>query len=273
LHALVSRSEANLLAVTITKDNPLVGPAIDALNTFYGRPDIPIGMVKGGKTPESNPLLTAIVNHYPHKLQSGNDAPGAVAVLRRVLSAQPDASVTLVQVGFSTNLARLYAQDPDLVKRKVKRLVAMAGNFRNGPAEYNVKTDIPSAQQVFRDWPSEIIASGFEVGEALLYPARSIEHDFSYVPHHPVADAYRAYEKMPYNRPTWDLTAALYAVRSDEGYFSLSAPGTISVDPQGKTQFTPSANGKHRYLIVDDGQRARIIEAFRELVSQPPSKP
>ena len=46
LHAFESRHEAHLVAVTITKDNKWAGPYVDAVNTFYGRPEIPIGTVK-----------------------------------------------------------------------------------------------------------------------------------------------------------------------------------------------------------------------------------
>src|SRR5215475_12515339 len=55
LHALESRGEAHLAAVTVTKDNRYAAPFIDLVDTFYGRPEIPIGMVRNGKTPEDSP--------------------------------------------------------------------------------------------------------------------------------------------------------------------------------------------------------------------------
>jgi hypothetical protein len=74
---------------------------------------------------------------------------------------------------------------------------------------------------------------------------------------------------MPYDRPTWDLTAVLYAVRPDGKYFSLSAPGKVSVDDKGVTHFAESAEGRHRYLILDPGQKARTLEALILLATQP----
>src|SRR5262245_12598046 len=41
IHALMNRGECELLAVTVTKDHPLSAPFVDAVNTFYGRGDIP----------------------------------------------------------------------------------------------------------------------------------------------------------------------------------------------------------------------------------------
>ncbi len=276
LHALQTRGECRIVAVTITKDNPWAAPYIDLANTFYKRPEIPIGMVKGsGVTPADSPMIRipAQSGLYPHKLKSGADAPDAVAVLRQALAAQPDHSVVIVQVGFSTNLAHLLDdsgeldRSRELVARKVKLLVTMAGDFARPDPEFNIKMDIPSAQKLFRDWPTPIVTSGFEIGLSMLYPASSIMRDFP-APH-PVADAYKNYQKFPYDRPTWDLTAALYAVRPSDGYFSLSDPGTIEVDAQGVTTFVPSAGGKHRFLKMNDLQRAKTLEAMILLASQP----
>ncbi len=280
LHALESRGEARLIAVTITKDNTWAAPYIDLVNHFYQRPNIPIGMIRDGKTPEDSAMIREPSERrgpnntplYPRRIQAGRDAPDAVRTIREALEKEKDGSVVVVQVGFSTNLARLLAAPggTELVKRKVKLLSVMAGQFPAGPPEYNVKTDIPSAKKVFNDWPAPVVASGYEIGDAILFPARSIEEDFAYVENHPVVDAYRAYKKMPYDRQTWDLTSVLYAVRPDQNYFSLSPPGRIVVDDEGKTRLEPSANGPHRYLIVDEIQKVRVREALILLASQPP---
>lgn len=289
IHALESRGEAKLLAVTITKDNKWAAPYIDAVNTFYGRGDIPIGIVKNGKTPDDRDMIKVPADRrnadgsytYPHDLIDGATAPDAVSVLRKTLAAQPDSSVTIVQVGFSTNLARLLDSQPDqysplsggdLVRRKVSLLSVMAGAFPDGQAEYNVETDIPAARHVFADWPTPIVTSGFEVGATIIYPVRSILWHFGYVPDHPVVDAYKNLLPMPYDRPTWDLTAVLYAVRPDEGYFDLSEPGTIGVRDDGRTFFTPTRSARRHYLKVNDIQRARVLEAEMELASQPPDR-
>ena len=106
---------------------------------------------------------------------------------------------------------------------------------------------------------------------AIQQRAARIEKDFAWAVDHPVVDAYRTYMKMPYDRPTWDLTAVLYAVRPDVNYFSLSPPGTITVQPDGSSHFEPSANGNHRYLIIKEEQRARTLEAMILLASEPPA--
>jgi inosine-uridine nucleoside N-ribohydrolase len=280
LHALQTRGECRLLGVTVTKDNPWAPVYVDLVNTFYGRGQIPVGMVKGsGVTPENSPMIQSPAERrradgtlvYPRRLASGAEAVEAVALLRRLLASEKDGSVVIVQVGFSTNLARLLdtPADLELVGRKVRLLSVMAGNFAQPKPEFNVQMDTASARRLFDRWPGEIVASGFEIGDAMKFPAARIEKDFAWAADHPVVDAYRAYMKMPYDRQTWDLTAVLYALRPGGGYFDLSAPGRITADDAGRTTFRPEVGGKHRYLVLTEAQRARTLECMVGLASQP----
>ena len=180
--------------------------------------------------------------------------------------------VVIIQTGFSTNLAALLNSPEDLalIRDKVSLVVAMAGNFADGAAEYNVKIDATSAKAVFEHWPTPIVFSGFEIGRELLYPAGSIERDFSWASPHPIAESYRAYKKMPYDRPTWDLTAALEAVRPGRGYFGRSENGTVTVDPNGVTHFAPGP-GDRQYLRLDPAKRPEILSVLELLSSETPA--
>ncbi|MFN9717703.1 MAG: nucleoside hydrolase, partial [Planctomycetota bacterium] len=83
IHSLQSRGLCELLAVTITKDHDQCAPFVDAMNTFYGRGEIPIGVCRSGITPQQSRftgLVTARnddADRYPHDLKSGKDAPEA----------------------------------------------------------------------------------------------------------------------------------------------------------------------------------------------------
>jgi len=92
------------------------------------------------------------------------------------------------------------------------------------------------------------------------------------VPDHPVAEGYRLLMNMPYDRPTWDLTAALYAVWPDHGFFDLSPPGKITVLADGGTKFIPDPKGNARYLIATAAERPRTLETMILLASQPPER-
>ena len=291
IHALQSRGACKLLAVTVSVDNDLAAPFVDAVNTFYGRGDIPIGVVGKGGVVEQSKYLGMVEQkeqggrfRYPHNLLTGKDAPPATQVLRKVLATQADHSVVIAQVGFSTNLARLLDSSPDeysslsgidLVKRKVKLLSLMAGAFQpidgnENYQEYNVMRDIPSCQQLVEKWPTPMVFSGFEIGIALPYPATSIERDYGYVPHHPLAEAYIHHIPPPHNRPTWDLTAVLFAVLGDRGYFDVSPRGRATINKDGSCRFEETWLGSHSYLILRPEQQPRVLEALVQLSSQPP---
>jgi hypothetical protein len=129
---------------------------------------------------------------------------------------------------------------------------------------------LPALQRVLADWPTPIFFCGREIGHALLYPSASILTDYAYAPAHPIADAYRAYKAMPYDSPTDAMTAVLYAVKPDAGFFKTSDPGTVSFGNDGRAKFSPDANGKHRYLILDPAQKDTILKLYTEYASAKP---
>ena len=275
LHAFASRGEVKLLAVTVSKDNPWAAEYVRLVDEYYGRGTIPVGIVHDGKTKDDGLYVRQVCElHGRHPDKAA--VQDAVELLRKTLAGENDGAVTLIQVGFSTNLARLMESAPDrysalsgmeLVKKKVRLLTVMAGDFAASKPEYNVVTDIPAASKLFSKWPTDIYFSGFEVGSAILYPASSIEHDFP--AGNPVAEAYRVYAKMPYDRPTWDLTTVLYDLRPDRGYFDVSSPGNVVVAANGATTFQPNPRGKRYFLKVNPVQAARVREACVWLASQP----
>lgn len=290
LHALQTRGDCDLLGVTITKPDELAGPFVDAIDTFYGRPSVPIGFTRSGLKNEPSKFLPLAEQkdqgklRYPHRLMRSSDAPAATDLLRRILSKEADQSVILIQVGYFSNLAALLDTPADsystlggkdLVRAKVRVLSVMAGAFQTIEGnrhylEYNVTQDLPAARKLASGWPTPIVWSGFEIGIAVPYPAVSIERDFSYVPHHPAAEAYCLYNPPPHERPTWDLTAVLYGVFPDRDYFTLSEPGTVTVETDGFTRFDQKPDGRDRFLILNQVQGARVKEALVQLASQPP---
>ena len=289
IHALQNRAECQLLAVTITKDNPYTAPMISLINMFYGRPDIPVGMVRDGVTPEDGRYLKQVVvmknengeDAFPHAIQPGSTVPDAVGLLRKTLAAQEDGTVVVVQVGFSTNFAQLMDTEPDeispfsgmeLIQKKVRLLSIMAGIFdpKYTHIEYNIQCDLPSAKKLISNWPTPIVFIGFEIGDMIQYPSLNIQHDYNYVKQHPLKEAYHYYRGLENTQATFDLTSVLYAVRPNHGYFDLSEPGTVVLDEEGKTNFEPDANGKHCYMKVSETQIARVREALCLLCSEPP---
>lgn len=291
LYRYMDEGKINLNAIVLNKEGMAAPEFLDIMGTWYGYPDIPVGIIRDGaecgddstaftrkvadmKTPEGRPMFERTHSDYV-------SLPESVDLYRKILSGAPDTSVTVISVGFSTNLARLLESGPDtysdlsgreLVSRKVKVLYAMAGNVADTTFhEYNVVTDIPSAQKVFSEWPSPIVISPFELGMQVCYPASSIENDFGWTEHHPVVEAYKSYLQMPYNRPSWDLTAVLAAVENGPEYFTMSPWGRITVTDAGATIFE-EGEGNRAWLSVTPLQAGKIKERIVSIVPSVPGK-
>lgn len=288
LYKYADAGRVKLLAVMLDKEGVAQAEYVDVLNTWYGYPRLPIGIVRNGAKCNDLPNYAQAVCNMRDALgqplfkRSRHDyasLPDAHVLYRELLAHQPDHSVTIIATGFSTNLARLLETGPDrfspltgrqLVERKVARLVMMAGDMSNPEsAEFNVVKDIDAARVVFETWPTPLVTSPFEVGECIKYPGASIEKDFSWAAHHPVVEGYKAYQQMPYDRPTWDLTAVLYAVEGGQ-WFGLSPCGHITVSDKGGTTFHEDAQATRQYLTVTPQQAQAIRQYFVEVITKEP---
>lgn len=285
-HTLADRGACQFLGVTVSKNNPLTASFVDAENTFYGRPALPVGVTRDPQAQkrESRYLKLADSPDYPHDLKRNEDARDAVELLTDLLRQQPDQSVSLISVGIASNLANLLHSPggPELIRQKVKVLSIMAGAFAfcsgtNYHLEANVINGIGYMQTVANEWPEEvpIIWSGYEIGEALPFPRRVIAEDLGYRPHHIVREAYLLHSGPDHDRPCWDESSVLAAVFPDRGYFGLSQPGRVAVQNDGFTRFTP-ANGKNqksqrdRFLTMTPAQQSRALEAIAQFTVQSP---
>jgi inosine-uridine nucleoside N-ribohydrolase len=272
-----------LVAISTNKNSRYSARYIDILNTWYGYPDIPVGEVKNGANSQgdSHDYAQTVCEYIPAFKCSKDSFSESVALYRKVLASQPDHSVIIISTGFSTNLARLLQSKGDnyspldgkaLIAKKVKLLSMMAGDFEgNKMVEYNVQRDIPAAKEVFEQFPTKVVTSPFELGNTILYPASSIENNFNWATAHPVVIAYKSYMPMPYDRPTWDLTAVLYAIEGEQ-FFTVSKPGTIQVGEKGYTTFTPSPKDNRQYLEVTPQQAAIIKTHFINMITAKPKR-
>jgi hypothetical protein len=292
LYGLEGKGEARLVSNSTTISNLKAAAFADVLARFYAGPppapgafrgfqppDPPIGMAGDGTLAGDAAVLKAVLEKktaegapaYPHRIDKLNDTADPVALIRNAMTAQYDDNCQVVLAGPATNLVKVMDLPGtlDLIKRKVKYLALAAGSYPDGRAEYRVKADTAAAKRLLAEWPTPIVAVGTEVGDGLPFPGSSIERDFSWAPAHPIADAYRAFQPMPYDAPVPSMAAVLYAVRPD-GYFKLSAPGTIGVLADGRTRFTAAEDGRHRYLAIDPAQKEKVIQTYAELASAKP---
>lgn len=267
----VDEGKIDLLAVGCHKKSPTAAPYADVVCTWYGHPEVEVAMsLTPVKETSSYCDYSVVESHFK---RSRSEYPDPVKVYRKALAASPDHSVCVVSLGFGVNLAALLESAPDefspldgvaLVARKTSGLSVMAGSYgEKKRAEYNVINDIPSMQAVFAKWPTAIWQNPFEIGKQVMFPWSAIEEKLGYNCPNPIVDAYTTYRDIAYDRPSWDMLSVLFPLRPE--LFTLSAPGTITVDDEGYTWYAPCKDGKHFVLSATIDQPQALLEAELEM--------
>ena len=280
LHAFADSGKATILATMASDRYEGVAAVLDLFNTYFHRPNIPVGVPKGRAVDQRDVQhwTDSILAKYPHAIHANSEAADAVTLYRKILAHQPDHSVVIVTVGFLTNLAGLLQSPPDsfsrldgraLVKKKVNRLVSMAGAFPHG-WEFNVFKDSTASAYVFDNWPVPVIISGFDIGKKIkvglpLVRDAAIQND-------PVKDVFRI--SLPLaaedslGRSSWDETAVLVAIAGYSPWYSLRQ-GTMHVLPNGSNTWEDSATGRQAH-IVEARPPAEVQELIERLIRHQP---
>lgn len=262
LHAMADMNEAEILAVCFNEVHPFGASAIDAINTWYGRGNIPIGIYKGAiDKPDPSPYLEA-VSKFPNDID-GEKVASAVEVYQKVLGDQPDNSVTIISVGFVNNLTELLRSDPELIAAKVKELVLMAGTTDGGGFNLNRHNFSSESEYIIKEWPTPIV---FTDPGGKIFTGPGLK---SSPPENPVREAYYKFFKNDFkDRPSWDQISVLYGVRGLSDYFSMGTTGKGRLMNGFKYNIVA---GYRTFVIplISDSSYARIIE---DLMLQPPSR-
>ncbi|MBI1353928.1 MAG: nucleoside hydrolase [Acidobacteria bacterium] len=288
LNALADRGEAEILAVVTNRKDAsnASAAAVDAINTWYGRPDVPIGTDKdGAKVDRGRPssYAGALRDEFPHDARPDDAMPDAVEVYRKTLAAQPDGSVVLCSVGALSNLEDLLRSPADsssplpgreLVERKVRRMYLMGGGFpRTARPETNLLLDPAAVVTVVNEWPTPIVWQGYEVGAAIL-TGREL------LPTPKANPVRRAYELRPYfdsfalqlSKPSHDLATVLLAVRGvDPKLWNEVSGGRVVSDSDGHTEWRSNRVAKHSYVVIR-GNPDTLEGLLGELLAAPPAR-
>lgn len=200
-------------------------------------------------------------------------AYGTLIVYRGIL-ASVNTSTTFIAIGPLGNLATLLQSAPDdisplsgseLVSRSVSLLVIMGGAYPQG-VEWNLEQDPSAAATVAEYWPTPIVWSGYEVGATIFTGSvltNAPEDD-------PVRVAYDLYVGDGNSRPSWDLTAAYYALWPQDYLFQLSAEGVNTINQtDGSNVFTSVEGGGQWYLIKNASDDA-IADTLNDLIVTAP---
>ena len=214
LHGLQTEGKVTILGVCYNEVHPLAPDAIDAINTYYHRGTIPIGIYRSELTkPDPSDYFTNErdfdVDNMMHD-SFDNIVADAVAVYKHLLKTQADSSVIIISVGFLNNLNDLL-KDPEgfeLVKRKVKLLAIMGGLHKDG---FNLSRHdlVGQSQYVIENWPGTLVTT--DAGGDMITGETLTRTTPTYNP------ARRAFELEWHQGPnigrsSWDEVTTMYAV-------------------------------------------------------------
>lgn len=265
LNHYVNKNECNLLGVMVWSSEAYAVPAIDAVNTFYGNPDIPIGVRKSEKHFAEWNYSKPIAEALKHD-ETFESATEATSLYRKILSRSKDKSVLIVTVGPLKNIENLLSSKPDslsaltgkeLVELKVKEFVIMGGQFPEGKKEWNFDGGMPGVtKQVIENITVPIVFSGFELGVKIRTASVFNKLDNN----HPL---YIGFMHFSVNAPwikenfkgqildnaTYDQTAVLYAVKNGVGvYWDKIEHGICVPDNVGGNKWIEKEDSNHAYL-------------------------
>ncbi len=279
LHALSNMRKANILATIASTKYEGVAAVLNVFNTYFEESTIPIGVPKGNALTlkDSQHWTDTILAKYPHAIKNNDEVPDAVELYRKILAKQPDNSVTIITVGFLTNISNLLQSKPDkysylsgkeLVKKKVKNLVSMAGKFPAGK-EFNIEKDAVASKYVYEHWEKPVLFSGFEIGEKIKTGLPLVKNKA--IKNSPVKDVFSICLPMAkednQGRMSWDETAVLVGIAGYKPYYTLKS-GTIQVAEDGSN--TWNEKGKNHQYLVEARPPSEEEKIINELMMHQP---
>lgn len=267
LHALADKGEAQILGTMVSSKFQSSAPCVDAINTYFHRPDLPIGVNKEpGKPWQGSKYAKQIADEFPHDLNSNDAAPDATTLYRKILAAQPNKSVTIVTVGDLSNIRYLLESKADdlspldgvaLAKQKVKHWVCMGTRYPSDldPNRWgNFKMDAASTVKAIALWPGLItFTGGQEFAWSIATGARLAELPKT----NPTRRAYELFFGKVKSQHSADPIAVYVAVRGTGAPWKLVTQGYNHIFD----------DGRHEWLEAPDNPNQQYISALAEGVT------
>lgn len=270
LHALEKKGEIEILGIIVTSDDTHAVACTDVLNTFYNRPDIPIGFLKGQPDlREFSKYTKALSEEFPHDL-SAETATDATTLYRKLLTENPDNSITIVTIGHLTNFQNLLKSGPDnisemdgltLAHQKVKRWICMGGKFPEGKEANFYRPDPQSTLYSVTHWQKEAIFCGWEVGNEIITGGTYLKNALT--ENNPVYQAFRLYNDFA-GRASWDQVAILMLTEASSRFFIIESGGHVQVNEDGSNIWNTETDTsmRHAFVKIKTGVNPTIIARY-----------
>ena len=294
LHAYADMGKVEIVGCMYSSGNVPYGAAIiQAINIYYGRPDIPIGACfedfgdpVDKMTAEKLAKDTAA---FGNTIVHNRDAQEQTSLCRALLAAQKDTSITYVTVGHTKGLYDLLQSEPDsisplsgfeLVKHKVIRWVALGAlNAANRDRHYTKDWNFffngtaPYTKYLVEHFPAPVyyVDAGSDV-----FTGTSLQHTS---PGNIVRTAYRDWlwnveqKTLEDQRPSWDLAAVYFAVEGDGDFLVSQGQGWLEFDVEKGCRWN---TGHHKvaqiFVRQKQGVSGQFAATLNALIARSPNR-
>lgn len=269
-HGLMNQGACDLQAVMLCINNGHAVQAVDAVNTYFGRGDIPVANADGELMYQDTSFAHHVARRFAHDVVP-EETLSTTPLYRKLLAEAEPHSMTVAVVGNLKNIHNLLISEPDdnsplsgreLVEEKVDRMYVMGGAFPTGITTVNFQYSGPCiAKFVVENFPRPIVFSGTNIGRMTegfvtgsklnrLPDDSPVKACFQYWFKHPVEWYWQPPSDSIRNHHHWDQITVHTAVRGVENWFELETEGSCEVECDGSNIWNYAEDRPHAYLKV-----------------------
>lgn len=274
LNNYIDSGLVDLKGIIVDREGEKNAGVVDIFNTYYGHPDIPVGLERNGvknprcfipyngicdlKNAQGQPLFKRSLN--PSECMDG------YKLYRKLLSQAEDKSIVVVAIGFATTLSQLMESGADeysslsgldLFGKKVKAVYIQSGRFEANDSlcGYNMRAASKQSAVFYDKFPKdvELIMSPSNIGDQMDYQPGDVLADLSDTEYNPIKAVYTHYTCDTGQR-MWDTNCLVNAVLGDSQYH-LSPRGWVKFIDRGEESlmlFKADPQGNARYQVPGD---------------------
>ena len=274
LNHYIDEGRVDLKGIVVDREGEKNAALVDVFNTYYGHPDIPVGLERNGvKNPRCFIPYSGIVdlkdaqgNPLFKRSLDISKCPEGYKLYRQLLSQADNHSIVVVAIGFATTLSQLFDSGADeysplsgvdLFAKKVKAVYIQSGRFESGDSlsGYNMRAASKQSATFYSKLPKnvDLIMSPSNIGDLMDYQPKDVLVDLSYTELNPIKAVYTNYTCDTGQR-MWDTNCLVQAVLGDDGYH-LSPRGWVTFIDKGEESlmlFKEDPQGNARYQLPGD---------------------
>ena len=285
LHAYADQGKIKIIATPISARYQYSGACVDAINTYFGRPDIPIGIPKATPCKQKSKFAKEIAREFPHDFPAGNEQPDALKVYRKVLLSQEDNSVVIITVGDLTNIRDLLDSPADeisslsgmeLVRKKVKHWYCMGSRYPKemDPGRWgNFKMDPKATTDAIARWPVKLTFTG---GGDFAWKLATGKGLSSLPKTNPVRRVYELYfDGKVKNRHSADQITVMVAIEGTGSPWKLVTEGYNHIFQNGNHEWKSSPDNPNQAYISTlekEEDYPKVAARIEELMKHMPKK-